>query len=59
MPQAWWHTNGQLARECAVDANHQFGYSPVELRRAWNVLHRAAETGHVFTTLQRDNPRTT
>ncbi|MCM3613513.1 hypothetical protein M3672_03565 [Microbacterium enclense] len=30
-----------------------------KLRRAWNVLHRAAESGHVFTTLTHGNPRTT
>lgn len=54
-----WQTHGHLTKERTFHANGQFGYTHVKLRRAWNVLHRAAETGHVFTTLTHGNPRTT
>lgn len=57
--QEWWQTHGHLTRERTLYANGQFGYTHFKLRRAWNVLHRAAETGHVFTAITHKNPRTT
>lgn len=57
--QAWWQTHGHLTKERTLYANGQFGYTHFTLRRAWNVLHRAAESGHVFTALTHGNPRTT
>ncbi|MDF2047251.1 hypothetical protein QE406_003136 [Microbacterium testaceum] len=57
--QAWWQTHGHLTKERTLYANGHFGFTHFKLRRAWNVLHRAAESGHVFTTLQHGNPRTT
>lgn len=55
----WWQQFGHLTRERTMYDNGQFGYTHLKLRRAWAVLHRAAQAGHVFTALSHGNPRTT
>ncbi|MFK5047785.1 hypothetical protein ACI4CD_29180, partial [Klebsiella pneumoniae] len=50
--QAWWQTHGHLTKERTLYTNGHFGYTHFKLRRAWNILHRAAEAGHVFTALE-------
>lgn len=57
--EAWWHKHGHLTRERTMFRNGQFGYTHDRLRKAWNILHRATQTGHIFTFLKHDNPRTT
>lgn len=57
--EAWWQRYGHLTRERTMYDNGQFGYTHHRLRKAWAVLHRAAEAGHVFTNLQHGNPRAT
>lgn len=57
--EAWWQKHGHLTRERTLYSNGHFGYTHHRLRRAWGVLHRAAQAGHVFTHLNHHNPRTT
>jgi len=57
--EAWWQKYGHLTRERSMYDNGQFGYTHAKLRKAWGILHRAAEAGHVFTNLQHGNPRAT
>ena len=57
--EAWWQKFGHLTRERTLYGNGQFGYTHPQLRKAWGILHRAAEAGHVFTFLEHANPRTT
>lgn len=57
--EAWWQKYGHLTRERTLYDNGQFGYTHLRLRKAWTILHRAAEAGHVFTFLEHGNPRTT
>lgn len=57
--EAWWQQFGHLTKQRTLYDNGQFGFTHLRLRRAWGILHRAAEAGHVFTFLQHGNPRTT
>lgn len=57
--EAWWQQYGHLTRERTMYDNGQFGFTHLRLRKAWNILHRATEAGHVFTYLKHKNPRTT
>lgn len=57
--EAWWQAHGHLTRQRTMYPNGQWGFTHDRLRKAWGVLHRAAETGHLFTNLQHENPRTT
>lgn len=57
--EAWWQRYGHLTRERTMYDNGQFGFTHLRLRKAWSILHRAAEAGHVFTYLEHGNPRTT
>ncbi|SFM06528.1 IS1249 family transposase [Leifsonia sp. CL147] len=57
--EAWWQRFGHLTRERTLYDNGQFGYTHLKLRRAWGILHRAAEAGHIFTNLEHGNPRAT
>ncbi len=57
--EAWWQKFGHLTRERTMFRNGQFGYTHDRLRKAWFVLHRATQTGHVFTFLHHDCPRVT
>lgn len=59
MLEAWWQQFGHLTKERTLYDNGQFGFTHLRLRKAWGILHRAAEAGHVFTFLQHGNPRTT
>lgn len=56
---AWWQHHGHLTKERTMYANGQIGFTHDKLRKAWFILHRAAETGHIFTYLHHGNPRTT
>ena len=49
----------QRLKERTLYDNGQFGFTHLRLRKAWGILHRAAEAGHVFTFLEHGNPRTT
>jgi hypothetical protein len=57
--EAWWQKFGHLTRERTMYENGQFGFTHLKLRRAWSILHRAAEAGHIFTSLTYGNPRVT
>ncbi|GAB3617326.1 hypothetical protein GCM10027416_18830 [Okibacterium endophyticum] len=57
--EQWWQQFGYLTKERTLYDNGQFGYTHLKLRRAWNILHRATEAGHVFTSLKHGNPRAT
>ena len=57
--EAWWQTFGHMTRERTLYENGQFGYTHHRLRKAWNILHRAARDGHIFTNLEHGNPRAT
>lgn len=57
--EGWWQQFGYLTKERTLYDNGQFGFTHLRLRKAWAILHRAAEAGHVFTFLQHGNPRTT
>jgi len=57
--EAWWQKFGHMTRERTMYGNGHFGFTHLKLRRAWGILHRAAETGHIFTSLGHGNPRTT
>lgn len=57
--EAWWQQFGHLTKERTLYDNGQFGFTHLRLRKAWGILHRAAEAGHVFTFLEHGNPRTT
>lgn len=57
--EAWWQKYGHMTRERTMYDNGQFGYTHLRLRKAWAVLHRAAEAGHIFTNLTHGNPRAT
>lgn len=57
--EAWWQQYGHMTRERTLYDNGRFGFTHHRLRKAWNILHRAARHGHVFTHLQHGNPRTT
>lgn len=57
--EAWWKKYGHLTRERTMYSNGQFGFTHLQLRKAWNILHRAAGAGHIFTHLASGNPRTT
>ena len=57
--EAWWQKFGHLTRERTMYENGQFGFTHLKLRRAWGTLHRAAEAGHIFTSLKHGNPRVT
>lgn len=56
---AWWHKFGHLTRERTRYANGHTGFTHDRLRKAWGVLQRVAETGHAFTYLAAECPRTT
>lgn len=57
--EAWWQRHGHLTRERTMFRNGQFGFTHDKLRKAWGILHRAAQSGHVFTYLEHHNTRTT
>lgn len=57
--EKWWQQFGHMTRERTMYDNGQFGYTHLKLRKAWGILHRAAEAGHVFTSLTHGNPRAT
>ncbi len=57
--ESWWQQFGHLTKERTLYDNGHFGFTHLRLRKAWAILHRAAEAGHVFTFLQHGNPRTT
>ncbi|MFI8594321.1 IS1249 family transposase [Microbacterium sp. NPDC078428] len=57
--EGWWQRFGHLTKERTVYRDGQFGFTHDRLRKAWSILHRAAEAGHVFTFLEHGNPRTT
>jgi hypothetical protein len=57
--EAWWQKYGHMTRERTMYDNGQFGYTHAKLRKAWGILHRAAEAGHIFTNLEHGNPRAT
>lgn len=57
--EAWWQQYGHLTRERTLYDNGRFGFTHHRLRKAWGILHRAAQAGHVFTFLTHGNPRTT
>lgn len=57
--EAWWQQFGHMTKERTLYDNGQFGFTHPRLRKAWGILHRAAEAGHVFTFLEHGNPRTT
>lgn len=57
--EAWWKTHGHLLRERSLYDNGHFGYTHKQLRKAWAVLQRVTESGHAFTHLHHDTPRTT
>lgn len=57
--EAWWQQFGHLTRERTLYDNDRFGFTHDRIRKAWHILHRAAEAGHVFTNLHHGNPRTT
>jgi transposase-like protein len=57
--EAWWQRHGHLTRERTMFRNGSWGYTHDKLRKAWGILHRTAQTGHVFTYLDHTNPRTT
>ncbi|WP_426625850.1 IS1249 family transposase [Leifsonia sp. McL0607] len=59
MLEAWWQQFGHLTKERTLYDNGQFGFTHHRLRKAWGVLHRAAEAGHEFTFLEHGNPHTT
>lgn len=57
--EGWWQRFGHLTKERTLYHDGQFGFTHDRLRKAWGILHRTAEAGHVFTFLQHGNPRTT
>lgn len=57
--EGWWQRFGHLTKERTIYGNGQFGFTHERLRKAWGILHRAAEAGHIFTFLEHGNPRTT
>ena len=57
--EGWWQRFGHLTKERTLYLGGGFGYTHDRLRKAWGILHRAAEAGHVFTFLDHGNPRTT
>ncbi|MGO2112269.1 MAG: IS1249 family transposase [Pseudoclavibacter sp.] len=57
--EGWWQRYGHLTKERTLYNNGHFGFTHDRLRKAWNILHRAAKAGHVFTFLEHGNPRTT
>ena len=57
--EAWWKTHGHLLRERTLYDNGHFGYTHKPLRKAWAILHRVTESGHVFTFVRHNAPRTT
>lgn len=57
--ESWWQQFGHLTQERSVYDNGQFGFTHHRLRKAWHILHRAAEAGHIFTNLQHGTPRAT
>jgi len=57
--EAWWQKYSHLTRERTLYFNGQWGYTHDRLRKAWAVLHRATEAGHIFTNLAHGNPRAT
>lgn len=57
--EGWWQRFGHLTKERTLYLGGGFGYTHDRLRKAWGILHRAAEAGHMFTFLDHGNPRTT
>lgn len=57
--EAWWQHYGHLTRERTMFRNGHWGFTHDKLRKAWSILHRTAQAGHVFTYLNHTNPRTT
>ena len=53
--EAWWQAYGHMTRERSMYDNGRIGFTHVKLRKAWGILHRAADAGHIFTFLAHDN----